>query len=299
MDTSDIVDILNAAPTGVLQNLSQVLGRFSNIVTDKLFLGSELKTVERKHATELKNRVASIIVDKFPSYLDENPQLVERTLEYYVSDVLRAQKNREKIVKQSFSHISPSNSATEQNKISDDWLTQFFQYAGDISDEKMQTIWAKLLANEIQQAGSFHRKTLQIVRLLEQEEAEHFTNLCSVSCSTPNGIGHIYFGLEEDYFLERIGLNIDILHDLSVLGVLPQVLDCRILISEPYKIKYFDKTVILSPPKEESQNLYLSILSFSKYGEQLHKISGARYCEDYYLKLLDSFSQSGFNVHMQ
>lgn len=44
----------------------------------------------------------------------------------------------------------------EESKFFDfDWFMRFFDTAGNVSSEKMQRLWAKILSNEIENVGSF------------------------------------------------------------------------------------------------------------------------------------------------
>ena len=50
----------------------------------------------------------------------------------------------------------------EQNR-NFDWFYRFYDYAGKISDEEIQELWAKILAGEINEPGSFSFKTLNVM----------------------------------------------------------------------------------------------------------------------------------------
>lgn len=270
MIDKDILDAVALLPKSIGQNLGRVLSRFTGALADKILLSSELRADAKKHDAELQKRLSTMLMERVPEYLDKNPQLADRALAFIVNDAVRSQVNREAILRQSIPFITDSDNEGSVDDISEDWLTHFFQLAGEVSDERMQLVWAKILANEIRQAGTFSRKTLQIVRLLEPDEANNFTAFCGVCISSPNGIAHIYFESEEGFYLDKIGLNLELLHDLSVLGLLPQVTDTRIIISDSYKLNYFHKEVTIVPPP--GSTIPLSALQLSKFGAQLFPI---------------------------
>lgn len=64
-----------------------------------------------------------------------------------------------------------------------DWTARFFNEVQDISSEGMQTLWAKVLAGEVERPGSTAIHTLDILRNLDQRAAEVFKALCSLSLS--------------------------------------------------------------------------------------------------------------------
>lgn len=63
------------------------------------------------------------------------------------------------------------------------WYMQFFEYAGNISDEEMQRWWAKLLAGEIGQPKRFSKSTLRVLYEMSYEDAKLFTVAARVAIS--------------------------------------------------------------------------------------------------------------------
>ena len=60
-----------------------------------------------------------------------------------------------------------------------DWTARFFNDIQDISSEEMQSLWAKVLAGEVERPGSTSLRTLNILRNLDQATAILFRKLCS------------------------------------------------------------------------------------------------------------------------
>ena len=90
----------------------------------------------------------------------------------------RRQDNIENIVKKAieFCRENKSNSNTE---VDPDWVSDFFETAKDTSNENMQYIWAKILANEVDKPGSFSRRAIHTVKLISHEEAGIFNLFCN------------------------------------------------------------------------------------------------------------------------
>ena len=55
-----------------------------------------------------------------------------------------------------------------------DWTARFFAEVQDVSSEKMQQIWAKILAGEVETPGRTAMQTLSILRKMPQRDAELF-----------------------------------------------------------------------------------------------------------------------------
>ena len=70
-----------------------------------------------------------------------------------------------------------------------DWTARFFNEVQDVSSKEMQELWAKVLAGQVQRPGSTSIKTLNVLRNLDKEIAEHFRLLCSMSIAVrfPSG----------------------------------------------------------------------------------------------------------------
>ena len=62
-----------------------------------------------------------------------------------------------------------------------DWTARFFNEVQDVSSEEMQSLWARVLAGEVERKGSTSLRTLQVLKNLDQVTAQLFRKLCS-SC---------------------------------------------------------------------------------------------------------------------
>ena len=69
-----------------------------------------------------------------------------------------------------------------------DWTARFFNEVQDVSSEEMQSLWAKVLAGEVQHPGSTSIRTLGILKNLDRNTAQRFRKFCSVCMFlTPDG----------------------------------------------------------------------------------------------------------------
>ena len=98
-----------------------------------------------------------------------------------------------------------------------DWFMRFFEAVGNVSDETMQNLWAKILAGEIAQPSTFSLKTVDVMRNLSKRDAELFIKVCSHSfiSSATN-----YFLPNEDEFIEYVGIQYADIMNLSELGLI-------------------------------------------------------------------------------
>jgi uncharacterized repeat protein (TIGR03899 family) len=93
---------------------------------------------------------------------------------------LRKQQNLELIIQKSLSYCSSSEVT---DKADPDWFNTFTQLAEDVSNKTMQDLWAKILAGEISQPGSFSTKTLKVFREMSITDAKLLAKACSLAVS--------------------------------------------------------------------------------------------------------------------
>ena len=107
-----------------------------------------------------------------------------------------------------------------------DWTARFFNYIQDISSEEMQSLWAKVLAGEIERPGSISVRSLSIIRNLDRADAELFQifRSCCVTLifgneTDPLGVHDLgtYAGGNS---LETFGLGYDKLNVLNEHGLI-------------------------------------------------------------------------------
>lgn len=160
---------------GAWPNIQPAISTVFGAVVANLFLRSNTNKTEIE---KLKQAKFSEVADK----LLEGGHITH--LEYYKCRNFNkiAQKADEVYQKQQASQVD------EEKKFSIDWFVRFFEDAGNISDEKMQELWAKVLAGEIKQPGSFSLRTLDVLRNLSSEEAETLQTLGSYAIVVANDI---------------------------------------------------------------------------------------------------------------
>ncbi len=67
----------------------------------------------------------------------------------------------------------------ESSEPDHDWTARFFNEVQDVSSEEMQTLWARVLAGEVERKGSTSIRTLQVLKNLDQVTARLFRQMVS------------------------------------------------------------------------------------------------------------------------
>ena len=108
-----------------------------------------------------------------------------------------------------------------------DWTARFFNEVQDVSSDDMRTLWAKILAGEVEKPGSTSARTLTILKNLDSKSACLFNTLCSV-CVSIRPAGNVVLdarvpsmgGQPAQNCLQKYGLSFDSLNILNEYGLI-------------------------------------------------------------------------------
>lgn len=89
---------------------------------------------------------------------------------------VRRQANIEAIVAKAQRQLP---AVVSESPVDPDWVSRVIQTCQDISDEEMQSLWARTLAGEVAQPGSFSLRTVHVLAQLSKPEALAFEALCT------------------------------------------------------------------------------------------------------------------------
>lgn len=98
-------------------------------------------------------------------------KLGERTLKRFVEEEVKKQVNMEEVLSQAIDKLS---STAKPGDIEADFLTDAMAKCRNISNSKMQSMWASIIANEANQPGSVSKRTLHLLSTLDRRDAELF-----------------------------------------------------------------------------------------------------------------------------
>ncbi len=91
---------------------------------------------------------------------------------------LRKQQNLELIVNKSLSYCSEQDISARADA---DWFSSYIALAEDIGNKTMRELWAKILAKEVSNPGSFSLKAIQTFRQLSMFDAKLIAKVCSLT----------------------------------------------------------------------------------------------------------------------
>ncbi len=169
---------------------------------------------------------------------------------------------------------SPGNPSDEAfdapSSTSEDWFDKFREDAGLVSDEVIQDLYARVLADEAQTPGEVPLRVLGVMRYLDRETAEAFANvtLCGfegkvAACGTK---GRLH---------EHLGINLEMMSELEAAGLLTvgamtystfSTATARVI-----RLFWHEKVVYLRRKSGEEFKLEYSTYGFTAAGRQIAK----------------------------
>lgn len=167
------------------------------------------------------------------------------------------------------------NSSVENQSYDFDWFIRFYETVGNISDNEIQKIWAKILAGEINNPHSFSLKTIDVLKNIGKEEAELFNHISSKCFSFGNDCLAL-----PNYrsYMERSEITYAMIMFLSELGLMynSATITLEIPISSEKRIILIDDGYILTAKSENEKTNMLSLKQYplTTVGRELASLNG-------------------------
>lgn len=160
-----------------------------------------------------------------------------------------------------YSKIPHSKKADRYNF---DWFVRFYEAAGNISNEQMQSIWAKILAGEISKPNTYSLRTIEVLKNLSQQEAELFEKICSHCICTGSNL----FLPHYDKYLETCQISFGEILCLSELGLISS--DSMLVLKMPIDmtpgILFINRDLLITVSANDENNKVLEIRQFPLTG---------------------------------
>lgn len=200
---------------------------------------------------------------------------------------LKKAKNFNSIVNKSEEFIEES---AKPAYIEHDWIVKFFESASLVSDEAMQHVWARILAGEANNPGSFSRRTIRIVSEMAKDEAHIFENVCRFCINFPDGLvipvvsGMSFCDEKFRNIYEENGLLHNHVTTLENIGL---VMQHGGPVTGNYSMKYFGREIKVHDIYKDRMNV--GGTKFTQSGSELQKICNSTPAKGFYEFLLSTF----------
>ena len=209
----------------------------------------------------------------------EISELQRRALHRFIIEEAKKQHNIESITRKALTEVAAD---ADPQKVEDDWITNFFDKCRLISDEEMQSLWARLLAGEANSPGRFSKRTIDLVSSLDKFDADVFSKVCSFSFMI-GGLYPLIYDVENEVYTKR-GLGFNTLSHLDSIGLIqfdPLAGFVRRHLGQKGHVSYFDKQVWIEFEKLEENDVRVGHVLLTKAGEQLAPICNSTPCDGF------------------
>ena len=143
----------------------------------------------------------------------ETDELRRRALVRFVGEETKKQSNMESITGKATGLL---NEDAEPQHMDNDWISNFFDKCRLISNEEMQTLWAKVLAGEANSPGKYSKRTVNFLSAIDKVDATMFTALCRFVWFIGDFVPLIFN--ESDDIYQKYGISFNSLMHLDEVG---------------------------------------------------------------------------------
>ncbi len=196
-----------------------------------------------------------------------------RALERFLHQEARKQENIESITAQAASSL-PQDARVEE--LEEDWVANFFKQCDTVSDQEMQSLWARLLAGEASKPGSFSRRTVNFVSTIDKKDAALFTRFCQfvwmIGTPTP-----LIFDVQDEVYAKAEVTFSDLKH-LDAIGLI-SFESLSGYVKKGFRknavVFYYGRPFLIEFPNDDSNQLQVGHVLLTNTGSELVEICGA------------------------
>ena len=254
-----------------------------------VMIPNNVRSILEKQALQLEmlngnEGTSNVLADLYyDEYLSETntQKLYERTCSRFLYQEIKKQKNIENVINKTKDILEkePENIISKEN-VDEDWIMRFFNSVQDISDEKMQEFWGKILAGEIKNPGSFSLRSLDAMTKMSKNEAKLFMNMSKYIIKIN---GNLVILNDED-LNKRFSITYGHIVALDEYGIIDSntmmFLEFKINEKKDCKIIY-DSQSLIAYSKEEKK-IVIPIFKLTKIGKDIYKIAKGQVDNTYF-----------------
>ncbi|MDY7537587.1 DUF2806 domain-containing protein [Undibacterium sp. 5I1] len=225
----------------------------------------------------------------------ELTEIQERAISTFIKQREKSQKNIEAILASAIEMLPPDAKPEEMDN---DWISHFFKHCDIVSDEEMQSLWAKLLAGEATSPGTFSKRTINLVSMLNKTEAALFNSLCQYAWTFDDEISPVVFDITNDIYTKS-GLDYKSLQHLDVIGLVTLGVNNGYNLKikgAHFKLRYFERTVALEFPRDIENDLRMGAVMFTDVGRELAKLCSSEMNQKFFEYTLVTWHSVGIKV---
>lgn len=184
-----------------------------------------------------------------------------------------------------------------QNQYNFDWYMRFYEIVGNISDENVQDMWAKIMAGEINRPNSYSLKTIDILKNIGKQEAELFADVLACSVST----GDKVFLPNYEGYLENCGITYSQIMRLSEMGLIYNDLGIVLgnTVQERMHFINGNKLMTLKAKKENVAKIEIKQFPLTESGKEVATLVQSVLSDDKFIEFAKEVKKENSNVEVQ
>ncbi len=217
-------------------------------------------------------------------------ELHRRAMRRFIEEEARKQENIESITTQAIPELKADADA---GQMEDDWVTNFFDKSRIVSDQEMQTLWARVLSGEANKPGSFSKRTVNILSDIEKSDAELFTRLCGFGWNI-GSITPLVFDLNAPVYANS-GVSFSALIHLESIGLVQ--FDhlagyVRRGLPKRFTVSYYGRPLPLEMQKDNENDLQIGHALLTRAGQELVSVCRSTPVDGFF-----EYVKAKWNVH--
>lgn len=172
-------EFFSGIPKVFQKPLAKAISRLARGAVEWPAAAFEAQAAEVQHKQAMREKVRAAIVKQAISQISEKPDIADRAIEHFASDILGKQYNREQVLlhaAEELSQVPPPDdseeSRSEESELDDDWLSAIARHAENATSERLQQIFGRVLAGEIKRPGAYSLFTLDLLSKLSEKDAK-------------------------------------------------------------------------------------------------------------------------------
>ncbi len=198
------------------------------------------------------------LIDEISKREDINP-IDRAVIISQFNKIKREHRNKAQIIDKSIKLLEKGDNP---ERISDDWLIKFFESCKNVSDEELQYIWAKILANECKEEKNNSFKLLRTISELSKNEIDAIIKIvkeCNYGVSSFEAIGILCLS---NNYLENINVKYEEIVELEDIGIMKRE---TISLEDEFAFKVNENKIIKFIKKEEKKGKILKLVNFAEF----------------------------------
>lgn len=171
----------------------------------------------------------------------------------------------------------------DPSKVDEDWYEFFFERVKNISDSKVQYMWAQILAGELNSPNSFSKMLIHILSIMSKEQAEFFCNLsrfCMKEYRGKNKTKHVhafvYIGSSPGAY-ESSGISYEKLKDMENMGLIRCSFEREYIFKNKQYVSYGNKYIEIRGNEDNENKIMVGNVCLTENGESLYEIVGEEF----------------------